>query len=1497
MRPVALLDSTTCWQITLAILQVGWLGIGIAGLAAAGNRLLRKASAACRYWTNFAAMLVLGLSLPAAFAVIRLTSAEPPHALVPAASAQSSETSVFSHSSDAGPVDNGVSPPPAHAKAMPGRPEVRQSDALAAPHPSGGRTSPEGFWNALRWLSPCITAVYTLGVAAMLVKLIAGIYGGQRLRAACRPVTDSRLLEIVARQAGKLGLRRIPVLSCCQRVAVPVVIGVIRPLIALPAAMIAGLSPEQLSTVLTHELAHLSRYDHLLILVQRLVEAVVFFHPAVWYLSRQVQLERENCCDDMVLAAGADRLEYADSLLRVAEIRLDGTACRGTLAGLAVDGQHPSRLRRRINRLLGIADEPAVRLTRSGLLTAALVLLLVGLLSVPLLSSPAETRTPAAADKTGKPAATVATNPANVGPLDVRLPWRVVDEETGKPLAGVAIAVRLRNTQPGGRRSFSVVPELLETYTLRTDAGGRCVLVLPGRVREFLETRFLLSLSLDGYAAREFFWDRHQFQPQETVMKQTTYPLLPGTPLSGRILNPDGSPAVHLLVKSHTNVIFPPPDGGESGNWTTGYTDRGGRFRLDVPKRGTTRLFLDPPKALYVDKTIGQIRGDIGDIRLKAGIVLRGRVLDEGGKPLPCVPVSVDASVNGANPGRVITDAQGRFELGLREPGDHWVRPVPDLEIRGQTPVEQLPERYRNLISAHDDVCVELPLPAAFRRTKISVRAGQPTPEIELKPVPHITLTARFVDREGKPAPAAPGWGVGGSLDHESWYGRFQIVPGRSDMTTAIVPRGLEDVSIENDSDWWGGPSSSMGTAAYWWWWTPKSARMPQGNIHLNEIREDHEEIVVERVESASLEIRVKTVSGKLPKDLYASVGFHGGDWLKAASPGVYRRSEGLLPDSDLDILVIAKGFKNISEGFKNISAGPFRFTECGQKGMVELTLVPGDNGDRYDRVPATLMTLDGRPIVKPPLVKVPEKGRTIECRAVDAVTGKPVAGASVKVEVSEDRDATGHELYHMLDTRITKTDGKGGFTVFAPQAELDDLDPVRRTSLRVTVSDPRYVNALGIAGLHEIAKKGVSASFPAFRLMKLDPAREIYGRVLDPVGRPVPGHDVYLYSPDGLPMFSDLPVTDKQGRFRTRVPAHAVLKLEVRTGEYGRHYHPVPADRTDLGELHLLRGVRVEGRVLDARGEPVAGIHVSTPCTPNTEDQPNFSYDTDENGRFETDALPPGKYLLTVGDFYSREGGLPIKLAPGVYVPLPLQVGENRPVDEIMLRPVEDVHCTVASGSNTQVPEKGPPPAAAGKGQTAEMEPLVLGSPESQKFMAMVFQQAPYFVIRGQYQGVAWEGSNIFKPVADLCVPKGLTDATIVFPYPVQRFQLDEKSPVLFGMGMHVAKIDHDLTGIKLYRYRDTTVKVHVDAGGAKAVGTVKRQVHYVRVQQMRDAGAVLPEGFPTSEDVEGDEVYHILPDEEIELSASALGMKPAVVRVQLKDGESRTVTMKPAI
>src|SRR6185436_5470497 len=160
---------------------------------------------------------------------------------------------------------------------------------------------------------------------------------------------------------------------------VPLVAGLVKPMILLPVALASSLAPDQLEALLAHELAHLRRFDLLVNLLQRVAEAFLFFHPAVWYVSRRISSERENCCDDSVLRAGWGRVEYADALVRMAEVcaPLRGVTGINAAAILAATGNNPSQFKRRILRLLG--EQESLRL---GVSRSAVVAILGGILAV-----------------------------------------------------------------------------------------------------------------------------------------------------------------------------------------------------------------------------------------------------------------------------------------------------------------------------------------------------------------------------------------------------------------------------------------------------------------------------------------------------------------------------------------------------------------------------------------------------------------------------------------------------------------------------------------------------------------------------------------------------------------------------------------------------------------------------------------------------------------------------------------------------------------------------------------------------------------------------------------------------------------------------------------------------------------------------------------------------------------------------------------------------------
>jgi beta-lactamase regulating signal transducer with metallopeptidase domain/HEAT repeat protein len=176
--------------------------------------------------------------------------------------------------------------------------------------------------------------------------IVLGVAGTERLRRRCRPIANAEWLALCRRLTDQLRIH-VPVrFGVSDRLAAPLLIGIVRPLVLLPASALCSYSPEQVEMIILHELAHVRRWDNLVNLLQRLVEAVLFFHPAVWWLSQRVRLEREHCCDDVVLAHTQMPQRYAEFLAKLA---LPAAVGQGAF-GVSANEQLVARIRHILNQ-------------------------------------------------------------------------------------------------------------------------------------------------------------------------------------------------------------------------------------------------------------------------------------------------------------------------------------------------------------------------------------------------------------------------------------------------------------------------------------------------------------------------------------------------------------------------------------------------------------------------------------------------------------------------------------------------------------------------------------------------------------------------------------------------------------------------------------------------------------------------------------------------------------------------------------------------------------------------------------------------------------------------------------------------------------------------------------------------------------------------------------------------------------------------------------------
>ncbi len=189
---------------------------------------------------------------------------------------------------------------------------------------------------------PWIVLAWFAGVAVMSLRLATTWAATRRLDTVGTGPVPVACRAALARLAARLRVSRPVRLAQSAAVEAPAVIGWLRPVILLPASALTGLTPLQVDALLAHELAHVRRYDYLVNVLQLVIEALLFYHPAVWWVSRRVRDEREHCCDDLAVTVCGDAHAYATALLDMERLRVLAPAWVMAAAG----GSLVTRVRR-----------------------------------------------------------------------------------------------------------------------------------------------------------------------------------------------------------------------------------------------------------------------------------------------------------------------------------------------------------------------------------------------------------------------------------------------------------------------------------------------------------------------------------------------------------------------------------------------------------------------------------------------------------------------------------------------------------------------------------------------------------------------------------------------------------------------------------------------------------------------------------------------------------------------------------------------------------------------------------------------------------------------------------------------------------------------------------------------------------------------------------------------------------------------------------------------
>ena len=750
-------------------------------IAFIGTSLLRKQSAHLRYllW-----LLVIAKCLTPAILSVPVAVLPPKTSTVAQPTRISGHSRISEHSSR---HSNTLSPTAQHAATVKGarlhpqvhssQPEPRSENESASTIVSQsagftqsiGETTTLGSWLVLGWIVVC-TAFLTV----LFWKMLETQSHLRRLRV---PV-DEKLQARFDSIAQSLSLGHTPRLYVVESTTQPFVFGWLCGSIYLPAHFVECESAEQQNAVLTHELAHVVRWDPGVNLLQMIVQAIFFFHPVVWWANRKIREEREKCCDEFVLSdTRTSAKEYCEAIVQMLDHKTGETRLQSTLAV----GGSLKNIEQRMMAMLGSKRQFRRRPT----LATMVALTLVALVTLPSAIVVTQAMQPPPAvesDPHEEPVLDDATEPSanvdsdsrekNESPTaaidwqkNQKMEFRVINAETKQPLRNVDLELQYE----GEGIDFS------DVKVQTTDTDGKSIITLPNQPVKSVR----VYPSKPGFVPLRVYWEN---EPTPVLPKTVTIPLQPGSTIGGQVIDIQGNAvagvrvSVHYWGKSKGRGHGDSPDVRvnicDSNYNCKGFTtsDENGRWKLDVLPQTIDReefyLYFqhkdyigDPAFSYFVSTPVYETPASESLFDLTAVTKMRR------GKKLQGVVTEKDAgaiakaNVFGFHQGLrtehpvAVSDANGEFQITQQITKD-----AEKLARRGR------PDEASQFVIEAKGYAPEL----------IEVGSDDKRLAIQLKP--GKTLRGRVVDQQGNPVEKA--W-----VGAQSWRGHRRAVGSKSANT------------------------------------------------------------------------------------------------------------------------------------------------------------------------------------------------------------------------------------------------------------------------------------------------------------------------------------------------------------------------------------------------------------------------------------------------------------------------------------------------------------------------------------------------------------------------------------------------------------------------------------------------------------------------------------------------------------------------------------------
>ncbi len=1114
-RLIEILDSDLCANLVAALLHSLWQAVAIAGLLLIFLRSKVARDSGVRYAAALIALTVILLCGLFTWAVLEYE---------PATTAEASSVAF--------PGKQVVS---TTEQVQTGQRNPRVAETVGPKDASDGSArSNWRAWALCAWLA---------GVTIMLLRAVCTVIGGAALRRRCTPLEDEHILALVEQLRKSIGIARRIRVAVSQHISVPGVVGCVWPTLLLPVSMISGVATDDLRAILAHELAHVRRYDYLVNFCQMLIEAIFFFNPAVWWISKQIRFEREVCCDNAGVAATGRRIRYAEVLAEWAQ-RLSAT--NANLAAPSIGfgkADDTGGMLERVRRIVITGHRP--RLKVSWYIAAITLILSLGVL-IGLWRG--TTMTVELAGKLLTPQQRIDT----IREIERSHPTFEKREYTEEDQITISAIVKTIDGKPLGERTYARI------FVKRPESScnSRAQISRDGSLSVKVEYGAVwLHVSAKGYAPT--FAGPLTADPGGEI-KDLTFILDKGFEAMLRIVNEDNEPVSGASLVGDYNVH--PAYSYNDINLTTdefglavveNAAERPARFTVtaegyEVEKFEDIRLSSERPAMLELTRA-----------KQTTGVVLS----EETGQPVPGAEIKVlmirgpsGSHSYGPDQGQILTtaDEQGRFALKTLRSDSRYVLTVEaaglghkilydvmagqenvevhlpgELRIKGRItgPLEKLPERDGKYVIVYS-FGIDFDHNSHWASTKdaaVAVRDGEGYLEIA---------------------------GVSGNRMRIGSGSYRKVLDIESDLPDEVLI-DLADPITEAGQEY---KSRELIVRFDY----PKGAPAPQGRLLVKYIDPEfaantykNEEI---EIENGQGRLQIPT-PGRVAYDNSGITGYWFGEEHGIKVPYTEEPFVITIPAVPAGS-IYGEVFEHDGSKADNVLVGVVAVEKSPLMGDVPFLNVEGKNSagnDELDtRYVISPLPLGGKYVViahrrdlytvsdqieldeTQPIVQLDmtlDKGRTFEVRVVDE-DGKPMPSAPVEFDYSTPwNHGYGHEAT---------------FTNLEGRLVIDRFNPNVPGVYRVVVKD--------LPGYRPVNKKVEDYDRPLE--IRLEKGHVVTGTVVDDqTGWPIPGAEVYALPtdytvPEPTTYLDADDATDEQGRFRFSTMARREYRLSVRSAQ-----------------------------------------------------------------------------------------------------------------------------------------------------------------------------------------------------------------------------------------------------------------------------------------------------------------------------------------------------------